>query len=474
MKLKFLPIALLFCATMTAKAQNVGINTDASTPDNSAMLDVKSTDKGMLIPRMTEAQKNLIASPAIGLLIYQTDGTSGFYFYQGTPSNWVLLGAKGDTGAQGPAGTNGTNGTNGTSILQGTNAPGTSTGADNDTYINTANGDVYKKTSGTWSATGNIKGPQGAQGNPGTAGTNGTNGTNILQGTNAPGTSTGADNDTYINTANGDVYKKTSGTWSATGNIKGPQGAQGAQGNTGPAGATGQGFANGSAGGQIIVTSGSAPYSPQAPQSVSGDVTVTSAAAINLKTTSSTTGDNVVSAMNVAGGTNRITASRLGSGTTSSSTYLKGDGTWGAVTVTATSGAEVIATLNTAQTINASATADVQFNSNAITPSFGAFNTSTYSYTVGTSGNYLISTSIAGTGNALAFPMIYVNGTSTDFGVSYNNPNATTYQSRGSLTTVRKLTAGDVVKIVLQNANGATTAVTLPANGPSTFAITKL
>lgn len=115
MKLKFLPLALLFCATMAAKAQNVGINTDASTPDNSAMLDVKSTDKGMLIPRMTEAQKNLIASPATGLLIYQTDGTSGFYFNQGTPAakSWILLGAKGDTGPQGPQGAPGADGAQG-------------------------------------------------------------------------------------------------------------------------------------------------------------------------------------------------------------------------------------------------------------------------------------------------------------------------------------------------------------------------
>lgn len=94
MKLKFLPLAILLCASVISKAQNVGINTDASTPDNSAMLDVKSTDKGMLIPRMTAAQKDLIASPATGLLIYQTDGTNGFYFNQGTPTvkNWVLLG----------------------------------------------------------------------------------------------------------------------------------------------------------------------------------------------------------------------------------------------------------------------------------------------------------------------------------------------------------------------------------------------
>lgn len=48
----------------------VGINDDNTTPDASAMLDVKSTDKGMLIPRMTETQRDNINSPATGLMVY--------------------------------------------------------------------------------------------------------------------------------------------------------------------------------------------------------------------------------------------------------------------------------------------------------------------------------------------------------------------------------------------------------------------
>jgi hypothetical protein len=68
-------------------SQGVSINTDGSNPDNSSMLDVKSTSKGILIPRMTQSQRNLISSPATGLLIYQTDNTVGFYYYDG--SIWV-------------------------------------------------------------------------------------------------------------------------------------------------------------------------------------------------------------------------------------------------------------------------------------------------------------------------------------------------------------------------------------------------
>ena len=48
------------------------------------MLDIKSTEKGMLIPRMTGIQKSNIGSPATGLLVFQTDGISGFYYYNGT------------------------------------------------------------------------------------------------------------------------------------------------------------------------------------------------------------------------------------------------------------------------------------------------------------------------------------------------------------------------------------------------------
>jgi hypothetical protein len=79
-------------------AQNVGINTN--TPDESAMLDVVATDAGMLIPRLTQAQRDNITSPATGLLIYQTDNTPGFYYNQGTPAapDWVSISAGSGTG----------------------------------------------------------------------------------------------------------------------------------------------------------------------------------------------------------------------------------------------------------------------------------------------------------------------------------------------------------------------------------------
>lgn len=95
MKRKFLfTLGAVFFTTLVTQAQNnVGINT--STPDVSAALEVKSTTQGMLIPRMTKAQRNVInmvagvSTPAVGLLIYQTDDTPGFYFYTG--SSWTTL-----------------------------------------------------------------------------------------------------------------------------------------------------------------------------------------------------------------------------------------------------------------------------------------------------------------------------------------------------------------------------------------------
>ncbi|HNA01411.1 MAG TPA: hypothetical protein PLN49_11140, partial [Ferruginibacter sp.] len=71
-------LAMVCTPAIQAGAQSVSINTDGSTAHGSAMLDVKSSSKGMLIPRLTLAERNAVASPATGLMIYQTDNTPGF------------------------------------------------------------------------------------------------------------------------------------------------------------------------------------------------------------------------------------------------------------------------------------------------------------------------------------------------------------------------------------------------------------
>ncbi|MEZ5082107.1 MAG: tail fiber domain-containing protein [Bacteroidales bacterium] len=86
-----------FSSGIFAQNQGVAINSDGSQADASAMLDIKSSDGGVLIPRMTQAERNAIngGSPATALLIYQTDATPGFYFYNGV--SWEMIGAGTDT-----------------------------------------------------------------------------------------------------------------------------------------------------------------------------------------------------------------------------------------------------------------------------------------------------------------------------------------------------------------------------------------
>lgn len=69
---------------------NIGIGT--SDPNSSAILDIRSVTQGVLLPRMTQSQRDAISSPARGLLIYQTNGTAGFYYYQ---EGWKAIGSSG-------------------------------------------------------------------------------------------------------------------------------------------------------------------------------------------------------------------------------------------------------------------------------------------------------------------------------------------------------------------------------------------
>ena len=89
-RLLILVSALLL--TTAAKAQNVGIGT--ATPDASAVLDLTSTGKGMLVPRLTAAQRAAIGRPAAALLVYQTDGAQpGFWYNAGTATSpgWTFF-----------------------------------------------------------------------------------------------------------------------------------------------------------------------------------------------------------------------------------------------------------------------------------------------------------------------------------------------------------------------------------------------
>jgi len=87
-----LTIFLAACVNhVMAQTDGVLIDFNANAPqrDNSAVLELRSSTQGMLAPRLTMVQRDDIASPANGLLIYQTDNTSGFYYFNGTAWVWM-------------------------------------------------------------------------------------------------------------------------------------------------------------------------------------------------------------------------------------------------------------------------------------------------------------------------------------------------------------------------------------------------
>ncbi|MNJ82891.1 Collagen triple helix repeat protein [compost metagenome] len=136
--------------SLNGNAQNnVGIGTN--TPNPNAILDMQSTTQGVLVPRLTTAQRNAITTPTEGLLVYDTD-VNCFFFYESTAAAWQNLCAGGGAGVPGPQGPAGPAGATGPQGVAGAQGPA---GAN-----------------GTAGATG-PQGPAGAAGAQGPAGTTG-------------------------------------------------------------------------------------------------------------------------------------------------------------------------------------------------------------------------------------------------------------------------------------------------------------
>jgi len=90
--MKSIIVLLIFIISeISISAQSVALNSDGSQPDNSAILDIKSSSKGLLVPRLTTLQRTSIAGPALGLIVFDMD-TYSFWMYRGDVNGgWVEL-----------------------------------------------------------------------------------------------------------------------------------------------------------------------------------------------------------------------------------------------------------------------------------------------------------------------------------------------------------------------------------------------
>ena len=159
--MKKITLIALMLFTALGYAQ-VGINTN--NPDVSSALEIESTTGGILIPRMTELQRDAISSPATGLMVYQSDNNFGFYFYNG--AQWTNVAMSGPAGPQGEVGPQGQQGEQGPAGNDGQDGVDGAVGA--------------QGIQGETGATGPT-GPVGAQGIPGSNGIDGVNGSSAYE-----------------------------------------------------------------------------------------------------------------------------------------------------------------------------------------------------------------------------------------------------------------------------------------------------
>ena len=76
------PLMILLCVLCLSTAVKTQVGIGTSSPAPSAALHIKSNNTGLLIPRMTEAERNAISAPAEGLMVYQTNSSAGIYDLQ--------------------------------------------------------------------------------------------------------------------------------------------------------------------------------------------------------------------------------------------------------------------------------------------------------------------------------------------------------------------------------------------------------
>lgn len=80
---QILTLGVFLALFITANSIFAQVGVGTITPDQSAQLDVTSSNKGFLPPRLSLVERNTITTPAAGLLIYQTDNSPGYYYFDG-------------------------------------------------------------------------------------------------------------------------------------------------------------------------------------------------------------------------------------------------------------------------------------------------------------------------------------------------------------------------------------------------------
>ena len=180
-------LCVLAAFSANSQNQNVSINNNGNAPDPSAILDVSSTSKGVLIPRMSTVQRTGITPLGIsqkGLLVYDTD-LAQFWYFDGT--QWMpIQGVTGGTGPTGPAGTNGAQGPTGPAGIDGATGVQGPIGPTGSAGIDGATGP---------------QGIQGATGPSGVDGVTGPTGSNGAVGATGAAGPTGSTGDQYSTTS---------------------------------------------------------------------------------------------------------------------------------------------------------------------------------------------------------------------------------------------------------------------------------